>query len=250
VETAKGGFFLVMTTLASGVLFYLAMRKRRLALVVERTPTASATRPVTGDQVEVKGKVVAEKKTFESLVPGRRAVWCHLVVEEVDDVGHDETRRTIFDDIHTAEFMVDDRSGKMARVVPASMRGGLTTKESARVGSREQVLARLKKIGVTGFDPGKLSWRETALYVGDSVYVLGHGESVEGPPEADGYRTMRPTQQLVMRGSLDAPLVIAAMTEDDYVAEVRSKAAFYVVWAIVVAVAGSVLSLLAALSSD
>jgi hypothetical protein len=71
------------------------------------------------------------------------------------------------------------------------MRGGLTTKESARVGSREQVLARLKKIGV-----------------------------------------------------------IAAMTEDDYVAQLRSKAAFYVVWAIVVAVAGSILSILAALSSD
>ena len=60
---------------------------------------------MTGDQVEVKGKVVAGTKTFESLVPGRRAVWCHLLVEEVDDVGHDETRRTIFDDIHTAEFM-------------------------------------------------------------------------------------------------------------------------------------------------
>ena len=250
METAKGGLFLVMTTLASGVLFYLAMRKRRHARVVERTPTTSATRPVTGNEVEVKGEVVAAEKTFESLVPRRRAVWCHLLVEEVDDAGHDETRRTILDDIHTAEFMVDDRSGKMARVVPARTRGGLTTKESARVGSREQVLARLKKAGVTGFDPKKLSWRETALYVGDSVYVLGRGESVEGPPEADGYRTMQPSQQLVMRGSLDAPLVIAAMTEDDYLDQLRSKAASYLVWAFVVAAVGSIVSLLAALSSD
>jgi hypothetical protein len=171
-------------------------------------------------------------------------------VEEVDDVGHDETRRTILDDIHAAEFMVDDRSGKMARVVPARTRGGLTTKESARVGSREQVLARLKKTGVTAFDPKKLSWRETALYVGDSVYVLGRGESTEGPPEADGYRTMQPSQQLVMRGSLDAPLVIAAMTEGDYLAQLRRKAASYLIWAFVVAAVGSLVSLLAALSSD
>jgi hypothetical protein len=40
------------------------------------------------------------------------------------------------------------------------------------------------------------------------------------------------------------------MTEDDYVAQVRSKAAFYAVWAVVVAVVGSVVSLLAAVSSD
>jgi hypothetical protein len=61
---------------------------------------------------------------------------------------------------------------------------------------------------------------------------------------------MRPTQQLVMRGSLDAPLVIAAMTEDGYLDQLRSKAASYLMWALVVAVVGSLVSLLAALSSD
>jgi hypothetical protein len=161
-----------------------------------------------------------------------------------------ETRRTIFDDLHTAEFMVDDRSRKMARVVPTAVRGSLTTQESARAGSREQVLARLKKIGVTGFDPNKLAWRETALYVGDSVNVLGRGEAVEGPREADGYRTMTPTQQLVMRGSLNAPLVIAAMTEQVYLRQLTKKTSSYFVWALVVAAVGSIVSVLASQESD
>jgi len=243
VGTVEGGTWLVATTLTSGLLFYLGMRKRRLVSIVQATPTTSAAEPVSGERIEIAGRVVAAERTFESLVPSRRAVWCHLHVEEVDDVGHDETRRTIFDDLHTAEFIVDDSSGRTARVVSPEVRGSLTTKESARTGSREQVLARLKKIGVTGFDPKKLSWRETALYVGDPVYVLGRGETVEGAPEADGYRTMAPTQQLVMRGTHEAPLVLAAMTEEDYLRDLTKKSSSYFIWALVVAAFGSLVSL-------
>ena len=247
--TAEGGSCLVITTLASGLLFYLGMRKQRLAAVVERTPTTSAAQPVAGGRIEVTGTVVAGEKTFETLVPGRRAVWCHLSIEEVDDSGHDETRRTVFDDLRTAEFIVDDRSGRTARVVPPQARSSLVTSDSAKAGTREQVLARLKKIGVTGFNPKKLAWKEKALYVGDTVYVLGRGEVVAGPPEADGYRTMSATEQLVMRGTPEAPLVLAAMTEARYLQHLKGKAASYFIWGLVIAAAGALVSVLASLAS-
>jgi hypothetical protein len=61
---------------------------------------------------------------------------------------------------------------------------------------------------------------------------------------------MTPTQQLVMRGSLNAPLVIAAMTEQVYLRQLTKKTSSYFVWALVVAAVGSIVSVLASQESD
>jgi hypothetical protein len=151
------------------------------------------------------------------------------------------------------DFLVDDGSGRMARAVPRVHENAVVALDADRQsdseteGSLERVLELLRAKGHTDFELPKLSWTERALYVGDPVYVLGHAEATVGPPVADGYRST-PSSQLVLRGTADRPLTIAAMTEEQFVAELKSRAGLYFGCATAVAIIGLVGSLVALMS--
>jgi hypothetical protein len=225
---------------------YGGVRQRRRARLVERTPTTSAASLEGGEVVEIKGRVVAAEQTLETPLSRRSAVWMHVKVKEAQ--GSSST--TLVDEARAVEFLIDDGSGRMARAVPRAHENGVVAHDSdgqwenETEGPREHVLELLRASGHKDFDPTKLSWTERALFVGDPVYVLGHAEPIVGPPVADGYRS-NPSSQLVLRGTAEAPLTIAAMTEEQFVARLKSSAATYFGCATAVAIIGFVVSLVA-----
>jgi hypothetical protein len=238
-----------ITAAVTAGLAYAGVRQMKRARLVERTPTTSAASLEGGEVVEVKGRVVAAEQTLETPLSRRSAVWFHVEVKEAQG----SSSRTLVDQVRAVDFLIDDGSGRMARVVPRAHEKAVVALDADRQwenetdGLRKWVLELLRAKGHEDFEPTKLSWTERALFAGDPVYVLGHAEPVVGPPVADGYRSV-PSSQLVLRGTADAPLTIAAMTEEQFVAELKSRAGMYFGCATAVAVLGLVASLVALMS--
>src|SRR5579883_1302744 len=143
------------------------LRSRRRARLVADTPTSPATRGEPGDRVEIRGRVVAEGATIEAPLSGRQAVWVHVQVSEEQG----SSRTTLVESVRAVPFLVDDGSGRTARVEPRASSDGVAefdatiggSWDAAHEGRRERVEALLKKSGKTGYDPKRLTWSERAL---------------------------------------------------------------------------------------
>ncbi|HEY3815957.1 MAG TPA: GIDE domain-containing protein [Polyangiaceae bacterium] len=230
---------------AAGFAFAGARRMKR-ARLVERTPTTPAASLEGGEVVEIKGRVVAAEQTLLAPISRRAAVWMHVKVVEAQG----SSTSTLLDEARAVEFFIDDGSGRMARAVPEATADAVFALDAEKrwdnedQGSREHVVALLEANDKKGFELTHLSWTERALYVGDPVYVLGRAEAGVGPPVVAGYRTT-PSSQLVLRGTREAPLTIAAMTEEQYLRKLKSGAATYFGCAMVVAVLGVIATVFA-----
>jgi hypothetical protein len=234
----------VATSIVAAIAAVAGRQELRKARLVERTPTTPGTSTQGGAVVEVKGRVTPAGQVVERRLAPRDAVWLHLRVEDHDG----SSSRVLLDEVQAVAFLVDDGSGRMARVEPDRTQFAVTLETEPGWGSerdRGRVLELLAHRHVEDVVPSRLVWKERGLFVGDPVYVLGPAEAAAGPPQSEGYRA-GPSTQLVLRSRPAARLTIAAMTEEAYVARLKKGGRGCLTFAVLVTLVGITLTTLAA----
>lgn len=197
-------------TLIAGVFVVFANRKswiRRRQIMA--TPTSAIAEATGTGRVEIKGLICAsEQGTVIAPFSKRPAVWFRVKVDEQRSSGKSSHWKTIISEEDSRPFLVDDRSGQIARVFPLGAEVILTSELIATSGTLndatpelEEFLARRghKSTSWLGFNK-TLRYEEELLEAGDTLYALGPSRRDAGPPVHDGYR-MSPSTQLVMYDS-------------------------------------------------
>jgi hypothetical protein len=206
----------LLAEVAAGALAWLLvdLRRRQRARRVERALATTAESVHDGEDLAIRGRVVAAEEPFVSLATGRDAVWARTSIRQTQDgapsrqlvePGVSETR--------AVEFFVEDESGRKVRVAPDTDHDEVVVpvREGKWEGSDEACRRRvLKRLHARGRHltarVESLAWAEHALLVRSTVRVVGRAMRATGAPVGDEYRSA--SSQLVLRGAPGAPLLI------------------------------------------
>ena len=154
----------------------LARRRRILD-----TPTTKIAQAPASGLIEVDGVIApSEQGAFQAPFSGRWAVWAKVSVEEHRGSGKNARWVTILSEVAERAFLVDDRSGEIARVMPEGANVILETQRVASSGTFQDAPPHLagflasRGISTQGWLFNKaLRYQEQLLMPGDHLYAIG-----------------------------------------------------------------------------
>lgn len=196
--------------------------KRRQRII--STPTTPIAHAPGNALVEIKGRALpGEQGVVQAPFSGRHAVWTRITVQELRSSGRRSYWHTLVSEVEERIFFIDDGSGQLGRVMPASANVVLDKQSIASSGTFNDAAPHLESflrargLQSTSFLGLNKSMRyeEEIIAPGDPVYALGPSRREPGPPVSDGYR-MVPSSQLVMFAGMgpDFELLLTNKTEE------------------------------------
>lgn len=204
--------------------------RRRQRIIA--TPTSPIAQAPGNGVVEIKGRIhPSEQGLLQAPFSGRHAVWVRVTVQELRSHGRNSSWHTILSEVDGRQFLVDDGSGQMARVIANGANVILDKQNIASSGTFNDAAGHLegflasrglKSTSWLGFNKS-MRYEEEVLAPGDALYALGPSRREAGPPVHDGYRTapgsvlvmfqaLGPTGELILTNKSEAELVSKLLT--------------------------------------
>jgi hypothetical protein len=196
--------FFVLGCGAIGLYTQRFNRQRRSRIL--NAPTSAIAQASGTGHVEVKGRIVpSEQGVLMTPFSNQHAVWARVTVQEWRQQGRSGSFVTIIQKSDARQFMVDDGSGQLARIVPDMAHTIIDERQVAKSGMFNNATPPLeaflqahgqKSVNMLGMNKN-MRYVEEVLRPGENVFAIGASRREPGPPVSDGYR-MVPSSQLVM----------------------------------------------------